>query len=104
MTHMTQEILWLTLTLMLAASLWVPYITAGNLHPQTDVDDLALPPPLTGFPNWVHRAHRAHLNIIQMLAPFAGLVLIAISWGSRPASRSWPRPRSYGCVWPMPRA
>jgi uncharacterized MAPEG superfamily protein len=33
--------------------------------------------PLAGIPEWVARAHRAHLNLLQNLAPFAILVLVA---------------------------
>ena len=59
-----------------AASLWIPYIVGVNIHPQQGVDDFARPPSLTGFPEWVHRAHRAHLNLLEQLLPFAILVLI----------------------------
>ncbi|MEM1072911.1 MAG: MAPEG family protein [Pseudomonadota bacterium] len=61
---------------LLAASLWIPYIVGVNMHPQEGVDDFARPPALTGFPEWVHRAHRAHLNLLEQLLPFAVLVLI----------------------------
>lgn len=74
---MTTELTYLTLTLMLAASLWIPYIVGVNKHPQEGVDDFARPPALSGFPPWVHRAHRAHLNMIETALPFAGLVLMA---------------------------
>ncbi|GFE51412.1 membrane protein [Roseobacter cerasinus] len=59
-----------------AASLWIPYIVGVNMHPQQGVDDFARPPALTGFPEWVHRAHRAHLNLLEQLLPFAILTLI----------------------------
>lgn len=60
----------------LAASLWIPYIVGVNRHPQPGHDDFARPPDLAGFPAWVHRAHRAHLNLLEQLLPFAVLVLI----------------------------
>lgn len=56
---MTPELTYLTLVLILAASMWIPYIVGVNMHPQTGVDDFGRPPPLTGFPAWVHRARRA---------------------------------------------
>jgi uncharacterized MAPEG superfamily protein len=59
-----------------AASLWIPYIIGVNMHPQQGVDPFARPAPLDGFPDWVHRAHRAHLNLLEQLMPFAVLVLI----------------------------
>jgi uncharacterized MAPEG superfamily protein len=61
---------------VLAASLWIPYIVGVNMNPQTGVDPFARPAALTGFPDWVHRAHRAHLNLLEQLLPFAVLVLI----------------------------
>ncbi|WP_375228726.1 MAPEG family protein [Roseobacter sp. S98] len=61
---------------ILAASLWIPYIVGVNKHPQTGTDSFARPPSLDGFPEWVHRAHRAHLNLLEQLLPFAVLVLI----------------------------
>jgi uncharacterized MAPEG superfamily protein len=33
--------------------------------------------PLAGTPEWAARAQRAHLNLLQNLAPFAILVLVA---------------------------
>jgi uncharacterized MAPEG superfamily protein len=33
--------------------------------------------PLAGIPEWAARTHRAHLNLLQNLAPFAILVLVA---------------------------
>lgn len=59
-----------------AASLWIPYIVGINRHPQEGFDPFMHPPPLAGFPDWVHRAHRAHLNLLEQLLPFAILVLI----------------------------
>ncbi|WP_299962919.1 MAPEG family protein [uncultured Roseobacter sp.] len=61
---------------VIAASLWIPYIVGVNMHPQEGVDDFARPPALSGFPDWVHRAHRAHLNLLEQLLPFAILILI----------------------------
>lgn len=66
-------VIWLA---VFAASLWIPYIVGVNMHPQEGVDDFARPPPLAGFPDWVHRAHRAHLNLLEQLLPFAILVLV----------------------------
>ena len=76
---MTPELTYLTLTAILAASMWIPYIVGVNMHPQTGIDDFERPPPLTGFPAWVHRAHRAHLNLIEAAVPFGLVVLVAHS-------------------------
>jgi uncharacterized MAPEG superfamily protein len=67
---------------VLAASLWIPYIVGVNLHPQSGVDPFARPAALAGFPEWVHRAHRAHLNLLEQFLPFAILVLIVDRTGA----------------------
>ncbi|QBF32788.1 MAPEG family protein [Thalassococcus sp. S3] len=86
---MTTELIYLTLTLMLAASLWIPYIVGVNMHPQTGVDDFARPPALSDFPEWVHRAHRAHLNMIETAMPFAALLLLAHALGISTVVTVW---------------
>lgn len=86
---MTTELIYLTLTLMLAASLWIPYIVGVNTHPQDGVDSFDRPPALSGFPPWVHRAHRAHLNIIEAALPLAGLILVAHMLGVSTVVTVW---------------
>lgn len=76
---MTTELVYLTLTMILAASLWIPYIVGVNTMPQAEGDPFARPGDLTAMPAWVHRAHRAHLNMIETATPFAVLVLLAHS-------------------------
>ena len=79
---MTPELFWLAATSLLAASLWIPYIVGVNLHPaQGPADGFTRPADLSAFPAWVHRAHRAHLNLIEQGLPFAVLVLIAAQAG-----------------------
>lgn len=78
---MTTELTYLTLTMILATSLWIPYIIGVNKHPQDATDPFLRPAPLDGFPPWVHRAHRAHLNALETALPFAILVLIAHAIG-----------------------
>jgi uncharacterized MAPEG superfamily protein len=33
------------------------------------------PPDTSKMPSWVHRSHRAHLNLLEQLLPFAVIVL-----------------------------
>ncbi len=75
-TQLPTEMMIVVLLSILAASLWIPYIVGVNKHPQEGIDAFARPPALSGFPEWVHRAHRAHLNLLEQLLPFAILVLI----------------------------
>lgn len=74
---MTPELYWLTLSAVLASSLWIPYIVGVNMHPVEGADDFNRPPDHRQFPPWVHRAFRAHLNMVETFVPFAALVLVA---------------------------
>ena len=66
----------LTCLMILAASLWIPYIVGVNKHAVAGADPFERPTPLNQFPAWVHRAHRAHLNLLEQALPFSVLVLI----------------------------
>ena len=75
---MTTELMYLALTALLASGMWIPFIVGVNLHPSENVDaDFRRPRDLQSVPQWVHRAHRAHLNLIEQLVPMAVLVLLA---------------------------
>ncbi|MEO0937312.1 MAG: MAPEG family protein [Pseudomonadota bacterium] len=86
---MSVELTYLTLVLILAASMWIPYIVGVNMHPVEGTDDFARPPALTAFPAWVHRANRAHLNLIEAAMPFAAAVLVAHVMGVSTAVTVW---------------
>jgi uncharacterized MAPEG superfamily protein len=73
---MTPELTVLTLVALLAASLWIPYIVGVNTTPAPMPADNR-PHDLTSLAPWVHRAHRAHLNLLEQALPFAILVLVA---------------------------
>lgn len=77
---MTIELTYLTLTALLAASLWIPFIVGVNKY-QIEGDSFVRPADLRHYPEWVHRAHRAHLNLLEQALPFAIIVLIAQSAG-----------------------
>ncbi|MDW3222964.1 MAG: MAPEG family protein [Paracoccaceae bacterium] len=86
---LSTELVIVVLLSVFAASLWIPYIVGVNMHPQADVDDFERPPSLTEFPPWVHRAHRAHLNLIEQLVPFSVLVLVVDRLGAYSALTYW---------------
>jgi uncharacterized MAPEG superfamily protein len=75
---MTTELFWITLTSMLATSLWLPYIIGVNI---TDFEgkqnSFARPPDHRKMAAWVHRSFRAHLNLLEQFLPFAIIVIIA---------------------------
>ena len=83
------ELAVLTLLMILAASLWIPYIVGVNKHAIAGTDPFLRPTPLDQFPAWVHRANRAHLNLLEQGIPFAVLVLILHSIDGFTALTAW---------------
>lgn len=73
---MTADLFWLTLTAILAASLWIPYIVGVNMTKAPLPADNRPSDPAQ-MPAWVHRAWRAHLNLVEQMLPFAVIVLVA---------------------------
>ena len=88
---MTPELWWTSWTAMLAGSLWIPFIVGVNTAPADGIDrtDFTRPrDPATERP-WVHRAYRAHLNLLEQFLPMATLVLIAHAAGVSNAVTVW---------------
>jgi len=78
---MTAELTYLMLTAILASGLWIPYIVGTVMQPGDASSDFTRPPDLTTLPPWVHRAYRAHLNLLEQLLPFAVVVLVGHTLG-----------------------
>jgi len=73
---MTTELMWLIFTAILAGSLWIPYIVGVNVTDFEGKDQLFVrPPDNSKMAAWVHRSHRAHLNMLEQLLPFSVIVL-----------------------------
>lgn len=73
---MTPDLFWLTLTALLAATLWLPYIIGVNTAKlPAPVENRPSDPAL--MPAWIHRAWRTHLNLLEQFLPFAVVVLVA---------------------------
>ena len=73
---MTTDLTYLALTALLTGSLWIPYVVAqvksnGFLKAENYVDPTPRPVPL-----WGKRADRTYLNAVEVLAPFAVLVIL----------------------------
>lgn len=68
----------LTCLAIFAASLWIPYIVGVAQLPETEgvPDGFIRPANPHLLPEWIHRAHRAHLNLLEQLVPFAILVFL----------------------------
>jgi uncharacterized MAPEG superfamily protein len=77
---MTTELFWLMLTAILAASLWIPYVIGVNTtdyaKPEGDPETFVRPPDHRLNLPWVHRAFRAHQNLLEQFTPFAAIVII----------------------------
>lgn len=87
---MTTEMTYLALTALLASAMWIPYIIGVNMYPSENVDaDFRRPRDLNTTPEWVHRAHRAHLNLLEQFLPMAVLVLIANQAGVSNTVTAW---------------
>ncbi|MEQ1516564.1 MAG: MAPEG family protein [Usitatibacteraceae bacterium] len=87
---MTTELYWLTLTILMTALFWLPYIL-DRLAVRGVMPALSDTKPETGSPHslWAQRAMKAHQNAIENLVIFAGAVLIAHALGiSTPATKA----------------
>ena len=75
---MTTELYWLTLTVLMTALFWVPYIL-DRLAVRGIWPALSDTQPENGGPHslWAQRAIKAHQNAVENLAIFVPAVLIA---------------------------
>lgn len=76
MTGLPTELGVLVCLTLFAASLWIPYIVGVNMYARDGINPFQRPPGLDGLPDWVARANRAHLNLLEQGLPFAILILI----------------------------
>ena len=84
---MSAELAFTLATAMLAASMWLPYIVGVNSTQfEGQAESFVRPPDQRAMAPWIHRAHRAHLNLIEQFVPFAAVVLIGVAAG---ASSPW---------------
>lgn len=75
-TPLSTEFFWLTLTILMTALIWVPYII-NRLIEHSPWPALINPQPdLRPKAQWAERLMRAHDNAIENLVVFAPLVLV----------------------------
>ncbi|NKB59230.1 MAG: MAPEG family protein [Alphaproteobacteria bacterium] len=77
---MTTDLMMLTWSAALCALLWVPYILA-RIGAWGLVNTVSYPESPPEVPAWSARTHKAHLNLVENLVPFAALVLVAHAGG-----------------------
>lgn len=73
---MTTDLFCLTLSAGLCAILWIPYILA-RIQTWGLINAVGYPASPPELPAWAQRATRVHANMVENLAPFAALVLVA---------------------------
>ncbi len=73
---MNTDLLYLTLSAALCAVLWVPYILS-RIKTWGLMEAVGYPKNPPELPAWAGRAKRVHENMVENLAPFAALVLVA---------------------------
>jgi uncharacterized MAPEG superfamily protein len=73
----TTELYWLTLTALMTALFWVPYVLNRMVVSGLGGTLAGTPPESDGHSTWANRAIRAHTNAIENLAIFAPVVLTA---------------------------
>jgi len=76
MTGLPTELGVLVCLTLFAASLWIPYIVGVNMHRTAEANPFQRPMGDADLPDWVARANRAHINLLEQGLPFAILILI----------------------------
>jgi len=77
----TTELYWLTLTALMTALFWVPYVLNRMVVTGLGGTLAGRSPKSEGHSDWANRAIKAHYNAIENLAVFAPAVLIAHALG-----------------------
>ena len=79
---MTVDIRLLAYSAFICILMWVPYILTA-IKTFGLVNMVSYPvPSYDGLPDWARRLYRAHMNLVENLAPFAVLVIVAALTGT----------------------
>ena len=73
---MSIDLLYLTLSAGLCAVLWIPYILS-RIQTWGLINAVGYPENPPEVPAWAQRSAKVHANMVENLAPFAALVLVA---------------------------
>lgn len=75
---MTTELWYLFLTSTLLTVLWIPHIIGQvQTNGMLTADEYRTLRDPDKAPDWVRRANRAHINLVEQFGAFAGLVVVA---------------------------
>jgi uncharacterized MAPEG superfamily protein len=74
---MSTELFYLFLSAILLTLIWIPHVigqvrAGGSLQP----DEYVTLRDTSGYPDWVKRAGRTHINLVEQFGAFAGLVVV----------------------------
>jgi uncharacterized MAPEG superfamily protein len=82
---MTVDMTMLVWSAVLCLVLFLPYVLC-RIMVWGLVDTVGYPQNPPALPDWAQRAQRAHLNLVENLAPFAAFVLVAQIGGAANAA------------------
>jgi uncharacterized MAPEG superfamily protein len=74
---MTTELMVLTLTAILAASLWMPYIILSGRPDSSEHQSFDRMARVWEMSDAAQRAYRAHQNLLEQFLPFAVVLVVA---------------------------
>jgi uncharacterized MAPEG superfamily protein len=77
---MSTDLVMLAWSAAFCVALFLPYVMARTLVWGL-ADTVGYPKNPPALPDWAERARRAHMNMVENLAPFAALVLVAQASG-----------------------
>lgn len=89
---MTPDLFWLMMTALLASCLWIPFVVGVNTTPyagSAEQDFFVSPPDHHKMLPWVHRAFRAHQNLLEQFLPYAVIVVVGHLLGVQTAITAW---------------
>ena len=86
---MTTELTTLTLTALLAASLWIPYIVLSGRPGSQEHQTFQRMPRVWEMSDMAQRAYRAHQNLLEQFLPFAVVIVVAHLAGVSNAVTVW---------------
>lgn len=73
----------LVYTALISIVMWLPYILAAIRSYGLKRMAGAYPTPsYASLPQWAQRLHRAHMNLVENIGPFAALVIVAQMTGA----------------------
>lgn len=73
----------LVYTALISIVMWLPYILAAiRTYGLKRMAGAYPTPSYTSLPQWAQRLHRAHMNLVENIGPFAALVIVAQMTGA----------------------